>query len=204
MAPPGLVVAPHQLGARAVEVEDFRLDTFDRADEVGETLRIEAAAARSPSPTAAGAVRHWSSPLTKACEQVGRQVVDDVPAHVLERVENVDLPAPDMPVTSSRRGRRPPPLAASELEAHAVERERDLRGRRCRHGVDRDERQLDAQDRTLAAVVGQALDVARQLDDQRDRNVVDAFHLDDPDPPDLELAGNGRRSASRPGGRRRV
>ncbi len=48
----------------------------------------------------------------------------------------VDLPAPDMPVTSSRRGGRAR-RAASEFETHAVERHGDLGRRRCGHRVDR-------------------------------------------------------------------
>ena len=57
----------------------------------------------------------------------------------------------------------------------------------------RDQRQFDAEDRPLAAVVGKALDVAGQLDHQRDRDVVDMLHLDDADAADFELAGDGRR-----------
>ncbi len=67
-----------------------------------------------------------------------------------------------------------------------------------------DQRQLDAEDRPFAAVIGQALDVAGQLDEQRDGTSLDMVHLDDPDAADLELAGDGRRRAKRSAGRRRA
>ena len=39
-------------------------------------------------PTAAGTVRHSAAALDEFLEKVGRQIVDDVPAHVLERIED--------------------------------------------------------------------------------------------------------------------
>ena len=44
----------------------------------------------------------------------------------------VDLPAPDMPVTSSRRGSRRRLRSLRSLQAHAIERKRDLGRRRSR------------------------------------------------------------------------
>ena len=55
---------------------------------------------------------------------------------------------------------------------------------------------MHAEDRALAAVVRKSLDIAGQLDEQCDRDIVDPFHLDDADAADFELAGDGRRSRS--------
>src|SRR5438270_8692651 len=103
----------------------------------------------------------------------------------------IDLPAPDIPVTSSRRcGRRASFIRTwdqSKLQAHPVESQSHFGGRRCRHGVNADQRQLDPKERPLTALVWQTLDLAGQLDQQCDWNVGHRFHVDDADPADLEL-----------------
>ena len=85
-------------------------------------------------------------------------------------------------------------------DAHLVlEGDRDLRWRRGGHCVDRDQRQLDPQDWPLAAVVGQALDLAGQLHEQGHRNIADRIHVDDSDSADLQLAGDiGWRRGDQP------
>src|SRR5215213_8144866 len=103
----------------------------------------------------------------------------------------LDLPAPDMPVTSSSRGKRRPAITdsgPSELQAHPLERQRDFRWGGGGHGVDADQGQGNAEDRTLAVIVRQALDVAGQLDKESDRNILARFHVHDADTADLELA----------------
>jgi hypothetical protein len=68
-----------------------------------------------------------------------------------------------------------------------------LRRRRGGHRVDADQRQRHSEHRPLAAVVGKALDVAGELDEQGDRDIALSLHLDDPDSADLELSGDLRR-----------
>src|SRR4029078_11273269 len=70
--------------------------------------------------------------------------------------------------------------------------------RRCvgPQGFYTDESQGQAEDRPLAAIVGQALDVARELDQQCDRDITGNLHLDDSAAADLELSGDGRGGRS--------
>ena len=55
---------------------------------------------------------------------------------------------------------------------------------------------MNAQDRPFGAVVGQALYVTGQLEDQRDRYVVGPLHFDDAESAYFELAGDCRRRRS--------
>src|SRR5690349_14900257 len=87
MTAPGLVVAADQLAAGAVQVKNFRAHSLDRAHPGGETVRIEAPASnvhrdRRRSDAA------LATAVNEAVEQVCGKVVDDIPAHVLERVQD--------------------------------------------------------------------------------------------------------------------
>ncbi len=90
MTPAGLVVAAHQLGAGTIEVEDLGLDPLDRADEVGKSLGIETAAARIHGHRS-GRGSAQILAVDERLKKVSGKIVDDVPAHVLERVEDMRL-----------------------------------------------------------------------------------------------------------------
>src|SRR6185369_7931009 len=111
---------------------------------------------RTSIPTAAGRIRPLGPPRTKSCNKsVGRLSTTSQPMSS-SASSTVDLPAPDIPVTSRSLGgdgRRDTALGL-ELQTEPVEPERDLGRRRRSQPVNRDERQADAEDRPLAAIVG--------------------------------------------------
>ena len=88
MAAAGLVIAADQLGAGAVEIEDLGLRRRRSSGSMPGRASGSKPRLRTSMPTATGTVRHSPLAVDEVLEQIDGQIVDDVPAHVLERVED--------------------------------------------------------------------------------------------------------------------
>src|SRR5699024_9449776 len=118
-------------------------------------------------PTAAGMSRHsLESPWTNdSSKVVGRLSTQSQPMSS-SASRTVDFPAPDIPVTSRRRGGegRDGTAPVLEFQAEAVESERNLGRGGCCQRIHAHQGQVDSEDWPLPALVRQPLDLACELD----------------------------------------
>ena len=87
MQPPSGIETPDQLAAGAIEKQQLGLDPLHPAKRSGEGQRIEAAGARVHRDSS-GDKPALAVIGDEAGEQIDGQVVDNLPAHILERVED--------------------------------------------------------------------------------------------------------------------
>ncbi len=87
MTTAGRIVATDKLGVGTIEINDFGLHTFDRVDESMQIVRFEAAAS-NVHPDSGRYGSALALHLDESLEQVGWKIVDDVPAHVLQGIED--------------------------------------------------------------------------------------------------------------------
>src|SRR4051795_7580311 len=104
---------------------------------------------RTSIPTAIGTSRHSVPPPMKPSSKSNGRLSTVSQPMSSSASSTVDLPAPDIPVTSNRRGGegRRDTATCLELQAEPVETERHLGRCRGGHRVEGDQRQADAKDR---------------------------------------------------------
>ena len=69
-----------------VSLRSEEIPSFDRMNKVAECLRVEAAASDVHSYRCVGCP--LAAAMDELLQQIGRQIIDDVPAHVFECIEH--------------------------------------------------------------------------------------------------------------------
>ena len=108
--------------------------------------------------------------MDEPVEQIGGKVIDHVPPHVFERIEDGRL-ARTGHAGDEQQARRAPPLRPLELQTHSIEGKRDFGRCRRAHGVDADQWQRNAKHRPFTVLIGQPLNFTRELDEEGDRDL---------------------------------